>query len=53
MLIPSMQPIKEIIITDTEKNYSRGRQFQKDVVGKKIDLRLDERIEKNHANLKK
>lgn len=37
---------KEIIITDTERIIAAAGNFRKDVVGKKIDLRLDERIQK-------
>lgn len=37
---------KEIIITDTERIIAAAGNFRKDIIGKKIDLRLDDRIQK-------
>lgn len=37
---------KSIIITDCERILASNGNFKKDIVGKKIDLRLDERIQK-------
>lgn len=39
---------KEIIITDTEKVISASGGFRKDLVGKKIDLRLEEKMRKRN-----
>ncbi len=40
---------KEIIITDTERIIAAAGNFRKDIVGKKIDLRLDDRIQKRNT----
>lgn len=37
---------KEIIITDTEKVIAASSGFKKDLIGKKIDLRLEDRMQK-------
>lgn len=37
---------KEIIITDTEKIIAAAGGFRKDIIGKKIDIRLDEKIQR-------
>ncbi|MDD3999586.1 MAG: stage V sporulation T C-terminal domain-containing protein [Bacilli bacterium] len=42
---------KEIIITDTERIIASAGNFRKDIVGKKIDLRLDDRIQKRNTQL--
>lgn len=35
---------KEIIVTDTERIIAAAGSFRRDIIGKKIDIRLDERI---------
>ena len=35
---------KEIIVTDTEKVIAAAGSFRKDIIGKKIDLRLEEKM---------
>jgi AbrB family transcriptional regulator (stage V sporulation protein T) len=42
---------KEIIITDTERIIAAAGNFRKDIVGKKIDLRLDDRIQKRTTQI--
>ncbi|HEY8395283.1 MAG TPA: stage V sporulation T C-terminal domain-containing protein [Bacilli bacterium] len=42
---------KEILITDTERIIAAAGNFRKDVVGKKIDLRLDDRIQKKTTQI--
>ncbi len=37
---------KEIIVTDTEKVIAASSGFKKSIVGKKIDIRLDDKIQK-------
>src|SRR5690554_2807316 len=36
---------KEVIVTDNEKVIAAAGGFRKDIIGKKIDLRLDEKIQ--------
>jgi len=40
---------KEIIITDTEKIIAAAGGFKKDVIGKKIDLRLEEKMRRRNV----
>lgn len=40
---------KEIIVTDTEKVVAASPGFKKSVVGKKIDIRLDDKIQRKTA----
>ncbi len=40
---------KEIIVTDTERVIATSNGFRKDIVGKKIDMRLDDRMQKKTA----
>ncbi|HHX80795.1 MAG TPA: AbrB/MazE/SpoVT family DNA-binding domain-containing protein [Acholeplasmataceae bacterium] len=42
---------KEIIITDTERIIAAAGNFRKDIIGKKIDLRLDDRIQKKTTQI--
>lgn len=42
---------KEIIVTDTEKVIAISNGFKKGFVGKKIDLRLDEKIQKRNTQI--
>ena len=35
---------KEIIVTDTEKIIAAAGSFRKDIIGKRIDIRLDEKM---------
>ncbi len=42
---------KEIIITDTERIIAAAGNFRKDIIGKKIDLRLDDRIQKKNTQI--
>lgn len=42
---------KEVIITDNEKVIAAAGGFRKDIVGKKIDLRLDEKIQRRTTQI--
>src|SRR5690554_4493407 len=42
---------KEVIITDTEKVIAAAGGFRKDIVGKKIDLRLDEKLQRRNVQI--
>ncbi|MCI5938638.1 MAG: hypothetical protein MRZ17_01875 [Acholeplasmataceae bacterium] len=35
---------KEIIVTDTERIIAAAGSFRRDIIGKKVDIRLDERM---------
>ena len=42
---------REIIITDNERIIAVAGNFRKDIVGKKIDIRLDDRIQKRNTQV--
>lgn len=42
---------KEIIVTDNEKVIAAAGNFKKDLVGKKIDMRLDDKIQKRSVQI--
>lgn len=42
---------KEIIITDSERIIAAAGNFRKDIVGKKIDIRLDDKIQKRNLQV--
>jgi len=42
---------KEIIVTDNERVIAAAGNFRKDVVGKKIDMRLDDKIQKRNLQI--
>lgn len=42
---------KEIIVTDTEKIIAAAGNFKKDIAGKKIDMRLDDKIQKRNVQI--
>lgn len=42
---------KEVIITDSEKVIAAAGGFRKDIIGKKIDIRLDEKIQKRSLQI--
>jgi AbrB family transcriptional regulator (stage V sporulation protein T) len=42
---------KEIIVTDTERIIAAAGSFRKDVIGKKIDIRLDDKIQKKTSQI--
>lgn len=42
---------KEIIITDTEKIIAASGGFKRDIVGKKIDIRLEEKMRKRNIQI--
>ena len=42
---------KEIIVTDNERIIAVAGNFRKDIVGKKIDIRLDDKIQKRNMQI--
>ena len=40
---------REIIVTDTERIIAASGGFRKDIVGRKIDMRLDDKMQKKHV----
>jgi AbrB family transcriptional regulator (stage V sporulation protein T) len=42
---------KEVIITDSEKVIAAAGGFRKDIIGKKIDIKLDEKIQKRNLQI--
>lgn len=42
---------KEIIITDTERIIASAGSFRRDIIGKKIDIRLDERMHRLNSQV--
>lgn len=42
---------KEIVVTDTEKIIAAAGSFRKDIIGKRIDIRLDEKIHRLNTQI--